>query len=213
MRRWTHNSNNRTTNRRWNNATAMSQLKAQIYFKIIKLLKKRKLYLNPYITAHIKTRNYLSNISYTGVNKEDFHNKNFAFDVYVLMTKNLNPFLMDWKLSDQNKYEMIYMLWKQCIPSDFYKFICREEHFLYLNGKKNLYPNIAEIVWKFIAEDDKNFNKLRNSLCQFKEIFRYVSTIVYPEIYCTTERRGFDLQSTFQLILKTYKDKKRRTAR
>lgn len=33
--------------------------------------------------------------------------------------------------------------------------------------------------------------------------------MVYPKIYCTTERRGFDLKSTFQLILKTYKDKKR----
>lgn len=33
--------------------------------------------------------------------------------------------------------------------------------------------------------------------------------MVYPKIYCTTERRGFDLKSKFQLILKTYKDKKR----
>ena len=30
--------------------------------------------------------------------------------------------------------------------------------------------------------------------------------IVYPEIYCTTERRGFDLKSTFQLVFKTKKD-------
>ena len=72
-----------------------------------------------------------------------------------------------------------------------------------------MYPNIAETVWKLIGEDDKNFNKLRNSLCQFNKIFQYVSTMVYPKIYCTTERRGFDLKSTFQLILKTYKDKKR----
>ena len=33
--------------------------------------------------------------------------------------------------------------------------------------------------------------------------------MVYPKIYCTIERRGFDLKSKFQLILKTYKDKKR----
>ena len=72
-----------------------------------------------------------------------------------------------------------------------------------------MYPNIAETVWKFIGEDDKNFNKLRNILCQFYKIFQYVSTLVYPKIYCKTERRGFDLKSTFQLILKTYKDKKR----
>ena len=101
--------------------------------------KKRKPYLKPYSTMRIKTRNYLSNISCTGINKEDFHNKNFVFDVHMLLTKNLNPFLLDQKLSNQNKHKMIYMLWKECIPSDFYKFICREEHFLCLDGKNVLY--------------------------------------------------------------------------
>ena len=70
-------------------------------------------------------------------------------------------------------------------------------------------PKIVEIVWKFIAEDDKNYNKLRNNLGQFKEIFQYVYAMIYPEIYCTTEHRGFDLKSTFQLIFKTYKDQKK----
>ena len=103
---------------------------------------------------------------------------------------------------------MIYMLWKECVLSDFYRLICREEYFLYLNSKNVLYPKVAEIVWKFIAEDDKNYNKLRNNVCQLKEIFQDVYAMVYPEIYCTTECRGFDLKSMFQLIFKTYKDKK-----
>ena len=72
-----------------------------------------------------------------------------------------------------------------------------------------MYPKIGEIVWKFIAEDDKNYNKLRNNLGQFKEIFQYVYAMIYPEIYFTTERRGFNLKSTFQLIFKTYKDQKK----
>ena len=103
---------------------------------------------------------------------------------------------------------MIYMLWKECVPSDFYRLICREEYFLYLNSKNVLYPKVAEIVWKFIAEDDKNYNKLRNNVCQLKKIFHDIYAMVYPEIYCTTECRGFDLKSMFQLIFKTYKDKK-----
>ena len=31
---------------------------------------------------------------------------------------------------------------------------------------------------------------------------------VFPKIYCSTERRGFDLNSTFRIMFKTYKDKK-----
>ena len=49
----------------------------------------------------IKSRNFLSDISYVGINKEDCYNENFIFDVYLLMTKNLNPFLLDRKLVDK----------------------------------------------------------------------------------------------------------------
>ena len=31
---------------------------------------------------------------------------------------------------------------------------------------------------------------------------------MYPEIHCSTERRGFDLKSTFHIVFKTCKDKK-----
>ena len=103
------------------------------------------------------------------------------------------------------------MLCKEWIPADFYKYICKEEHLLYLNGKNVLYPKIAEIVWKFINKNKKNYNQLRNDLCQFKEIFQYVYSIVYSQIYCTRERCGFDLKSIFQLVFKSYKYKKRWT--
>ena len=32
---------------------------------------------------------------------------------------------------------------------------------------------------------------------------------VFPEIYCSTKRRGFDLKSTFHKIFKIYKDKQK----
>ena len=50
---------------------------------------------------------------------------------------------------------------------------------------------------------------LRNNLSQLKSIFQYVYFNVYPEIYCFTERKGFDLKSTFHIIFKAYKDKKK----
>ena len=39
-----------------------------------------------YTTTRIKSRNFLSNIAYVGINKEDFYNENFIFDVYLLVT-------------------------------------------------------------------------------------------------------------------------------
>ena len=78
-----------------------------------------------YATTQIKSRNFLSNIVYVGINKEDFYNENFIFDVYLLHTKNLNPFSLDRKLGDKNKHEMIYILWKECMPQKFYKHISK----------------------------------------------------------------------------------------
>ena len=72
-----------------------------------------------YTTTRIKSRNVLSNIAYVGINKEDFYNENFIFDVYLLVTKTLNPFSLDRKLADKNKHEMIYMLWKEYVPRNF----------------------------------------------------------------------------------------------
>ena len=59
------------------------------------------------MTTRIKSRNFLFNITYVGINKEDDYNKNFIFDVYLLLTKNLNPFSLDRKLADKTKHEMI----------------------------------------------------------------------------------------------------------
>ena len=50
---------------------------------------KRK--IKPYMSNRIKTRNFLSIISYTDVNSEDFADNNFTFDTITLLTKNINP--------------------------------------------------------------------------------------------------------------------------
>ena len=63
-----------------------------------------------YTTTKTKSRNVLSNISHVAINKEDLYNENFIFDVYLLVTKILNPFSLDRKLNDQNKQQMIYVL-------------------------------------------------------------------------------------------------------
>ena len=87
-----------------------------------------------YSPTRIKSINFLSNISYTGISKNEFCNENFILDVYVLLVKNLNPFSLCRKVSDKTKHEMVYMLWRECIPPECYRYICEEKNFIYLNG-------------------------------------------------------------------------------
>ena len=156
-----------------------------------------------YSPTTIKSRNFLSNISYTGINKSDFYNKSFILDVYVLLVKNLNPFSMNRIVSDKNKHEMVYMLWRECIPLEFYRYICEGNNFIYLNSKDVGQPGVLEIVENFIDQSKDNLCMLQENLPRFKGIFQYVYSHVFPEVYTSTEKRGFDMKSNFHIMFKT----------
>ena len=72
-------------------------------------------------------------------------------------------------------------------------------------------PKVLEIIIDFLKEDEKNSKYfLHNNLSSWKNIFQNVYySNVFPEIYCSTERRGFDLKSNFHIIFKMYKDQKK----
>ena len=57
-------------------------------------------------------------------------------------------------------------------------------------------------------KDESHYKELRNKLSNYKSIFQYIYSNVFPEIYCSAEKRGFDLKSNFHIIFKTYKEKK-----
>ena len=109
-----------------------------------------------YSPTRIKSRNFLSNISYTGINKGDFYNENFILDVFILLVKNLNPFSLQQKTADRLKHEMVYMLWRECITSEFYRYICQDENFKYLNGRDVNQSGVLEIVGNFINQKKDN---------------------------------------------------------
>ena len=128
-----------------------------------------------YSPTRIEARNFLSNISYTGISKNDFYNENFIFGIYVLIVKNLNPFSLSRKVTDKTKHEMVYMLWRECILSEFYRYICEEKNFVYLNGRDVGQPGVFETVEGFINQGKQNLRMLQEHLARFKDIYSHVS--------------------------------------
>ena len=59
-----------------------------------------------------------------------------------------------------------------------------------------------------MEKDENNYKESRNNLSRYKSIFQYVYSNVFREIYCSTEKSGFNLKSNFHFIFKTYKGKK-----
>ena len=102
---------------------------------------------------------------------------------------------------------MVYILWRECIPADFYRYICEEKNFIYLNGQDVGQPGVLEIVGGFIDQGKQNLRILQEHLARYKDIFQYVYSHVFFEVYTTSERRSFDLKSNFHILFKTYHDK------
>ena len=65
-----------------------------------------------------------------------------------------------------------------------------KKNFLYLNGKNVLQPKGLKTITDFLKEDKENYKNLRNNLSSYNNIFQYVYSNVFPDIYCCTERRG-----------------------
>ena len=63
--------------------------------------------LKPYTTTITKARSFLSNIAYNSVNDQDILNRNFCFDTYVLVTKNLNLFSLERKSTTKASMKQI----------------------------------------------------------------------------------------------------------
>ena len=48
---------------------------------------------------------------------------------------------------------------------------------------------------------------LQEHLARYKDIYQYVYSHVFPEVYKSSEKRGFDLKSNFHIIFKAYCNK------
>ena len=51
--------------------------------------------IKPYIMTRIKLCNFLMNISYMGVKKDDLLNRSFIFDMYTQTIENIKPFSLE----------------------------------------------------------------------------------------------------------------------
>ena len=48
---------------------------------------------------------------------------------------------------------------------------------------------------------------LQEHLARYEDIFQYVYSHVFSEVYTTSERRNFDLKNNFLILFKTFRDK------
>ena len=94
------------------------------------------------------------------------------------------------------------------ISSELYRYICQEKNFIYLNGRDVGQPAVLEIVGNFIDQSKENLRMLQEHLARYKGVYQYVYSHVFPKVYTTIEKRGFNMKNTFHVLFKAYRDKR-----
>ena len=61
---------------------------------------------------------------------------------------------------------------------------------MYLNSKNVIYPHVANFVWKYLEEDEENFDKIKNKLIENKKIFQFVYSSTYPEFIASLKNEA-----------------------
>ena len=130
----------------------------------------------------MKARSFLSNISYRRFFKEDFGRSNFVIDIFTYLTMDLKPFFLHAAFNEENDRKMILMLWNQCVPVAFYRFVKQPENFEYLLSQNVLFRGVNDIVRKF-AFEPQNWHDLKNSFIAYYSTYQYIYLLLFPKYY------------------------------
>ena len=86
-----------------------------------------------YCSTKVKSRNFLTNLLYKRVKKDDLLNEIFIIDCIIFILFYLNPFYLEQKFEDAADRDKVETLWTCFIPNEFYFYICQGENYQLLN--------------------------------------------------------------------------------
>ena len=134
---------------------------------------KSKSEISRYSSTKVKARNFLTNVSYSGIKDKDYQNRSFAIDIFSFLILYLNPFYLERKFESNIERDYVNVLWSFLMPETLYNFICRDENVKTLNKIKLKFPHAIEIVKLFIEDESigmqqQQFDTLKDYLIKMQ---------------------------------------------
>ena len=114
---------------------------------------------NDYSNMKVKTRNFLTNVSYRRLKQSDFNKK--SFDNLSFLVQNFNPINLDIKLDTEKERDMIKFMWDECIPHEFVSFIYKQKNYNQISRPNLIYQKSNKIVKEYLFEDMNRMNHLK----------------------------------------------------
>lgn len=138
-----------------------------------------------YSITKIKSRYFLTNISYNRLKVKDHDYVSFLINVYSFILLNFNPSNLERKFIEKDNKEYIKMLWARFIPKELLDFVSQGRNFKKLNTLLFKYVDANEIINQFIQNDPKKF-------------------------FCRTDEYGLKYKSESELAFKDWKSNQKK---
>ena len=175
-------------------------------------LKKQK---KKYSSTKIKARNFLTNVSYSGVKNGDFENRSFVLDIFAYLILYFNPYNLDEKFETEVEKDYVNILWPMLLPANFYNFVSREENIKSLNKTNAKFQEALEIVKVFIENVDnegltqeQQHNSLKEYLTSYAKIYRLIFANLFPKYFSKIDNYGINAKIEFNTFYKNYLNQK-----
>ena len=108
---------------------------------------------NDYSNAKVKTKNFLTNVSYRRFKQSGFNKTSFIVDILSFLVQNFNPINLDIKLDTEKERDMIKFMWDECIPHEFVSFIYKQKYYNQISRPNLTYQKANVIVKEYLFED------------------------------------------------------------
>ena len=161
-----------------------------------KMMRKRKDYSN----TKVKTRNLLTNVSYRRFKQTDFNKNNFIVDIMPFLTQNFNPINLDRKLDSEKERDMVKLLWDECIPHEFVRYLYSAKNFELVSSPYLTYQKPNEMVSNYFLEDLKRINTAKYKIEEKFQLIHYVYSLLFSKIYSRTTILEFERKTILIFI-------------
>ena len=175
-------------------------------------LKKQK---KKYSSTKIKARNFLTNVSYSGVKNGDFENRSFVLDIFAYLILYFNPYNLDEKFETEVEKDYVNILWSTLLSANFYNFVSREENIKSLNKTNAKFQEALENVKVFIENADKEgltqeqqYNSLKEYLTSYAKMYQLIFGNLFPKYFSKIDNYGINAKIEFSTFYKNYLNQK-----
>ena len=162
-----------------------------------------------YSSTKVKARNFLTNVSYTGIKNKDYSNRSFVVDIYSFLILYLNPYNLDGKFETPIERDYVNVLWTYLLPSTLYNFICKDNNVKILNKTNAKFQHAVEIINQFMEDETigsqiEQFNTLKEYLIKYSKLYQFVFGNLFPRYFGKIDNYGIQSKIKFNSHYKKY---------